>query len=243
LTLSEVLYGHKIVIASFPISTPVRSQDALIDASVAAGVSRFFPSKFGTDTENQRSGELSVFANKVQALDYVRAKVATNPDFRYIALCPGVFLDWGLEVGFMVDVKSHRATLYDGGDNAFSTTRLETVSKAVVSILSHLEKTKNRHVYIQDTLVTQNKLIAIAKKLDGKDWEVSHISSAAAKAAADLEIKKEKPDVRKGLFPVLHLSVLGPSYGGDFSSHLDNELLGVNGLSDGELEDLVSKYL
>jgi hypothetical protein len=242
-SLTRVLEGHTVVIASLPTETPIGSQNPIIDACIAAGVTRFFPAEFGTDTNNPKSMKLPVFANKIQTLDYLRAKVAMNPTFSYTALCPGVFLDWGLEVGFMVDPKRHSATIYDGGDHPFSTTTLATIGKAVVSVISHLDETKNRHIYIQDMSITQNKLISVTRGLDGKDWNLSHTSCAAAEAEAYLELKKENPDIRKGLFPLLHLSVLGEGYGGDFSAHLDNELLGITSMGDEELRILVGKHL
>ena len=43
--------------------------------------------------------------------------------------------------------------------------------------------------------------------------------------------------------PLLHISVLGKGYGGDFSGHLDNELLGIQEMSDEELEDVIARFL
>ncbi|KAH8805138.1 hypothetical protein F5884DRAFT_441344 [Xylogone sp. PMI_703] len=242
-SITSALEGYKVVIACVPVAAAVGSQDVLIDACIAAGVTRFFPAEFGTDTENPKCRKLPIFDNKIQTLEYLKAKVATNPSFSYTALCPGAFLDWGFEVGFLVSPKTHSATIYDGGDLPFSTTTTATIGKAVVSIINHLEETKNRHVYIHDAVVTQNKLIAMAKKLDGKEWNLTHITCAEAEARAYEELKKDKPDITKGLFPLLHLSVLAEGYGGDFSEHLDNELLGIKGMSDEEIEDLLAKYL
>ncbi|KAI5460419.1 hypothetical protein BGZ63DRAFT_414647 [Mariannaea sp. PMI_226] len=242
-SLTNALQGHAVVIACFGVATPVGSQDTLIDASIAAGVTRFLPSEFGTDTENPKCAKLPVFANKIQALDYLKRKVAVNPSFSYTALCPGAFLDWGLEVGFLVNPRTHSATVYDGGDRLFSTTTLKTISKAVVSTIAHLEETKNRHVYIHDAVVSQNKLIAMVKKLDGKDWDVCHTTTSFAEADALAELEKENPDVTKGLFPLLQVSVFGDGYGGDFSTHLDNRVLNIKGMDDGELESLIVRYL
>lgn len=242
-SLTNALEGHQAVVACFGVATPVGSQDILIDASVAAGVSRFFPAEFGTDTDNSRCAKLPVFANKIHALDYLKKKVAANPGFSYTALCPGAFLDWGLEHAFLADPKTHSATVYDGGNRPFSTTTLATISKAVVSILAHLEETKNRHIYIQDVVTTQNQLIAIAKKIDGKDWDLTPTTSTSAEASAYAELKKANPDPIKFLFPFLQVSVLTEGYGGDFSAHLDNKLLGIKGMDENELAALMARYL
>ena len=242
-SLTNALEGHKAVVACFGVATPIGSQNIRIDASAAAGVTRFFPAEFGTDTDNSKCAKLPVFANKIHALDYLKKKAATNPGISYTALCPGAFLDWGLEHAVLVDPKTHSATVYDGGNRPFSTTMLVTISKAVVGILAHLEETKNRHVYIHDAVVTQNQLIAIAKKLDGKDWDLTHTTSSSAEASAYTELKKENPDPTKVLFPLLQVSVLAEGYGGDFSAHLDNRLLGIKGMDDNELANLLARYL
>lgn len=242
-SLTAALQSHAVVIATLPVATPIGSQDTLIDAAIAAGVSRFFPAEFGTDTNNDNCMKLPVFDNKMHALEYLRAKVAKHPNFSYTAICTGSFLDWGLEAGFLVHPNTHSATIYDDGNLPFSTTTLETISKVVVSMMNHLDETKNRHVYIHDAVVTQNKLIDLAKKIDGRDWRLTYVDSAVVLAEAHLEFKKAEPDVAKGLVPLLHISVLGKGYGGDLSGHLDNELLGIKVMSDEELGNVIAKYL
>ncbi|UKZ74878.1 hypothetical protein TrVFT333_002548 [Trichoderma virens FT-333] len=242
-SLKAALQNHDVVIATLPVDIPIGSQDTLIDAAVAAGVNRFFPAEFGTDTDNDKCMKLPVFANKMHALEYLRAKVAKHPNFSYTAICTGSFLDWGLQAGFLVHPKTHSATIYDDGNLPFSTTTLATISKAVVSMINHLDETKNRHVYIHDAVVTQNKLIDLAKNMDGKDWKLTYVDSDVVSAEAHIEFKKASSDVKRGLMPLLHISVLGKGYGGDFSEHLDNELLGIKLMSDEELGDVIAEYL
>ncbi|KAL6809854.1 hypothetical protein V8C40DRAFT_284612 [Trichoderma camerunense] len=242
-SLTAALQNHDVVIATLPVDTPIGSQDTLIDAAVAAGVSRFFPAEFGTDTDNAKCMKLPVFENKMHALEYLREKVAKHPNFSYTALCTGPFFDWGLEAGFLAHPKTHTATIYDDGNLPWSTTTLATISKAVVSLMSHLEETKNRHVYIHDAVVTQNKIIEIAKRIDGKDWELTYVDSAAALEEAEVEYRKADSDYKKGLMPLLHISVLGKGYGGDFSGRLDNELLGIKLMSDEELGEVIAKSI
>lgn len=242
-SLTAALQNHDVVIATLPVDTPIGSQDTLIDAAVAAGVSRFFPAEFGTDTDNDKCMKLPVFENKMHALEYLRAKVAKHPNFSYTAICTGAFFDWGLEAGFLAHPKTHTATIYDDGNLPWSTTTLATISKAVVSLMSHLEETKNRHVYIHDAVVTQNKIIEIAKRIDGKDWELTYVDSASVLEEAHIEYRRADSDYKKGLMPLLHISVLGKGYGGDFSGRLDNELLGIELMSDEELGEVIAKYL
>ncbi|KAL7949272.1 NAD(P)-binding protein [Trichoderma barbatum] len=242
-SLAAALQNHAVVIAALPVATPIGSQDTLIDAAVVAGVRRFFPSDFGTNTDNDRCSKLPVFENKMHTLQYLRVKAATHPDFSYTIICNGAILDWGLGVGFLAHPKTHTAAIYDDGNLPFSTTTLLTISKAVVAAISHVNETKNRHVYIHDAVITQNKLIELAKRIDGKEWQLTYVDQDEVSAEAHLEYMKVNADAKKGAIPLLEISVLGKGYGGDFSEHLDNELLGIKVMSDEELGTVIAKYL
>lgn len=64
-----------------------------------------------------------------------------------------------------MDLKEKSISLFDGGECLFSATSLATISKAVASILTHLEQMKDRAVYVQDTATTLKKLAAMGKKV------------------------------------------------------------------------------
>lgn len=85
-------------------------------------------------------------------------------------------------------------------------------------------------------------MIRYAKEKDGKQWEITHKSTQ--KMYAD-----SQADVAKGITnwsvmqPFVFSSIFGEGYGGDFSSRLDNELLGLKGLTDIEVRELVESLL
>ncbi|PTB68419.1 NAD(P)-binding protein [Trichoderma citrinoviride] len=226
-SLTAALQGHAVVIAALPGATPIGSQDTLIDAAVAAGVIRFLPAEFGTDTNNDNCMKLPT-----------RSQITPVSATRLYAL-----VRTGSAAGFLVHPKAHTATIYDDGNLPFSTTILSTISEAVASIIDHLEETKNRHVYIHDAVIAQNKLIGFMKRIIGKDWQLTYIDSSVVSAEGQLEFQKPHADINTGLMPLLHISVLGKGYGGDFSGHLDNELLGIKEMSDEELEDVIARFL
>jgi hypothetical protein len=74
-SLTRAIRGHTIVIASLPVATLVGSQNALIDASVAAGVTRFFPSDFGTDTLNAKNISFQCSPTKYKLWSISRPKL------------------------------------------------------------------------------------------------------------------------------------------------------------------------
>lgn len=116
---------------------------------------------------------LLVCVPKVETQKYLREKVNSNPGFSYAGIANGLFLDWGLKVGFILNLASHSATLYNGGDVPFSTTTLAAVARATLAIIKNQDRTANQILYIHSAVTTQNKLIQYARDKNGKEWNTS----------------------------------------------------------------------
>jgi len=99
----------------------------LIDASVAARVRRFIPAEFGMDSRNPLCVRLPVCAPKVDTQKYFQEMADSNDG----CIANGLFLNWGIRVGFIINPASHSATLYNGGDVPLGTTTLADVAKAI----------------------------------------------------------------------------------------------------------------
>ncbi|RMZ88288.1 hypothetical protein DV736_g4473, partial [Chaetothyriales sp. CBS 134916] len=242
-SLTAALEDVKVVVSALA-SESIGAQSPLIDASIAAGVSRFLPSEFGSDTTNPKSAQLPVFKYKVETQRYLEAKAKENPSFSYTLVLNGAFLDWGLRAGFFINLAKHSVTVFNGGDVKFSATKLESIGKAVVGVVEHLDETKNRAVYIQDALITQNQLIQYAKEIDGKEWDITpnETDKTLAEGIAALQ-NGPGANLHAVLVSFLFSAIFGEGYGGNFSDHLDNKLLGVKGVSDEEVKKLVGDSL
>ncbi|KAF5252629.1 hypothetical protein FANTH_2524 [Fusarium anthophilum] len=229
-----------IVISTLGFTNLYDIQKNLINASIEAGVSRFIPSEFGNDSANPLVRKLPIFADKIKTQEYLESKVAENPEFSYKFVYNNSFLDWQLQNGFMVNLKDHTATLYDGGDVVYSATRLSTIGMALASIAKNLDVTKNRHIYIQDIAITQNQIIEIAKHVDGKEWTTSAASTVEIEEKAHQALKSSDPaEVAGSALGFIARACWGEGYGGDFSKKNNNDLLGIPGLSTAGLEELV----
>ena len=239
-SLEAALRGHAVVISTLT-STSVGDQNPLIDAAIAAGVARFIPSEFGSDVLNEKRNQLPVFEGKVKTHEYLKAAAAKHPGFAYTVICTGAFLDWGLH-GFVVNVPERTAIIYNGGDVPFSATNLDTIGRAVVGVIEHLPETANRPVYIHDAVVTQNQLIHYAKVKDGREWKVTHKSTEEMRLSSLEQVAKGNTDWSV-LQNFVFSSFLGEGYGIEFSDHLDNELLGIKGLTEAEVRELVESLL
>ncbi|KAE8317872.1 hypothetical protein BDV41DRAFT_591384 [Aspergillus transmontanensis] len=242
-SLTPALQNVDVVVSCLATSA-IGSQNPLIDAAVAAGVKRFIPAEFGMDSLNPLSVQLPVCAPKAATQKYLLDKSNHHPEFTFTSIANGLFLDWCLETGIILDLKQHTATLYNGGDVPFSATKLADVAKGVLGVIEHQVETANRVVYIHSALVTQNRLIQYAKDKDRKAWEtvVKDTDDVRKESLAELA-KGDRADVDAAM---LGFSIVGcgdSSYGCDFSGHLDNELLGVKEMSEVELRMLVESYL
>ncbi|TGJ87303.1 hypothetical protein E0Z10_g1444 [Xylaria hypoxylon] len=237
-SLTAALQGQDAVVSTLG-SAGFSKQLNLIEAAVKANVKRFIPSEFGSDTSNPKNAGLPVFADKI-TVQKALVKEAANGNISYTYIYTGPFFDWGLKVGFVLNVSEKSIALYDGGERNFSTTTLGSVGKAVVGVLKKPDETKNRKVYVQDAAPTLKQLKAVAEKVTGAAWQGKEVSvETDVLAPALAELGKENPDPSKFVFPLLITSIWGDGYGSHFQK-LDNELLGLKEFTEADIEAVVA---
>ena len=211
------------------------NQRALLDAAVSAGVQRFIPAEYGSHTLNPKAGLLPLFTAKKTEQKYIFDQAAQGK-ISYTIILTGPFLDFGLSYGFLgLDLKKKQATYLDGGNAKFSTTTRSTVGKAVVGVLSKPEETKDKAVYVQDAALTLKDLFRLAKEaLGGEDWvEVDGGTTEATEKASFEKLAEGQKDMSVFIGFLLS-AIFREGYGGHFE-RLDNELLGIQELDDGDL--------
>ncbi|KAH8900010.1 NAD(P)-binding protein [Thozetella sp. PMI_491] len=239
--LTSVLSGQDAVITTLGPEGS-QAQLNLVEAASKAGVKRFIPSEFGSNVDNPKVHNFPVFASKV-AVDALLEEKAKTTDLSYTLIRNGVFLDWGIMVGFMINLREKKVNLVDGGEHRFTTTTLPTVAKAVVAVLKKPEETKNKVLYIRDTETTMKEILAKAKKAVGEDgWTETALSVDELVAGAWAELKQEKPNPAKFVFPFLQAAIWGGDAYGSAFPNVDNELLGIKDLTDDEVQAIVDRY-
>lgn len=243
-TIVPALKGIEVVVSCLSTAM-MSSQNTLIDAANEAGVRRFIPAEFGMDSNNPHCGRLPIVCeSKVATRAYLEEKHRANPSFTYTAIANGLFLDWGLDTGFIVGLKAHEATLYNGGDQRFSVTLLSDVVKAVVGVLRNLDATANRLVYIQSAATTQNELIRYAKEYDGKEWTTkTRDTKELLDACLAVVEKRAEGSLDEAVAGLCICGTMDPDAGCDFSGRLDNELLGIKALDNDGVREVVQGLL
>lgn len=157
-----------------------------IDAAIKAGVKRYIPGEFGSNTEvPEVNAAVPLFQSKLDVQKYLKGK--EKEGLTWTGVLNGPFFDWGLRLGFMgFDLKEKKALIYDGGNNYTDMTILPTVGKAVLGVLQHPEETANRYVRVNSYYTTQNQILAALEKATGTKWAVEHTTckEQAAKGKA-----------------------------------------------------------
>lgn len=222
----------------------IREQRLLIEAAVMAGVKRFLPSDFGCDMHNLKTVGLPVYLDKIAIHEQLKTTAQANPSFSYTLVCNNAFLDWGLRMNFLLNWKETKPKFFDGGEKQFSATTLDSVGQAVIGVLRHPNQTENRTVYVKDIDISQKQLFNIAKRIDPeKRWEDPiEIDTAGLVQSSDEKLSRGElsPQI---MFAYLLRTIFGPpEYGGRIEKS-DNELLGVKGKTEEDVEKIMRSIM
>lgn len=239
-SITAAITGQDALINSLAIgSIPGDIHLRLVEAAHAAGIQRFLPSEFGSDTANPLAAKLPVFADKIAVVQRLKELSAANSAFSYTSLITGPFFDWGIEHKFIIDLSGPSARIFDGGDVPFSGTTLSGIGRAVVGVLKHPAETQNRHVYVADAEVTQNQIL----RWSGKEDLIERVPVKTE----DLEleayeiVKQPNPDFGKFAVNLITRAIFGGKFGGRFA-RTDNELLGVSRLTEAQIVEIVKRF-
>jgi len=238
-SLLEIFKGQDVVLSVVGVGG-FAEQTKIIDAAVKAGVRRFIPSEFGSDTtEAQHIKLVPFFAGKKQVVDYLKSKEAEG--MSWTAIVNGPLFDWGLKTGFLdFDLQHHTASIWDDGKAKFSTSTLATVGKAVAAALSDPQATANKYITIASHTVSQNEILEELEGLTGEKWKVSLKNTAEESEKANEELAKGNAFAAYDLVKAL---TFGPGSQGDargVEGGLWNDRLG---LPKEDLKDSLKKVL
>ncbi|KAB5582953.1 hypothetical protein GE09DRAFT_286440 [Coniochaeta sp. 2T2.1] len=238
-SLVSALKGIDAVASALTHLAIAPSESALIDAAVEAGVRRFLPSEYGSDTTNPVAATFPLYAGKVASTKKLEGLAAANPGFTWTSVVTGPLLGWIAAQAFF-NPREKTAKLYDGGGREFSVATREVIGKAVVGVLTHAEETKNRVVKVHAATTTLKKLLGYEQKVLGEEgWTVETPRVEDSLASAWAGVKAGKFD-----FPTIFGFIVAASQGEGYGRLLegtDNELLGIPTLSEEEVQQFVEK--
>ncbi|KEF52880.1 uncharacterized protein A1O9_11298 [Exophiala aquamarina CBS 119918] len=216
-------------------------QKGFVIAAIKAGVKRFVPSEYSTNTRSDAVRSLvPLFEAKQEILTLLHEKESTK--FSWTGLATGPLLDWGLQSGFLgFEIASKKAKIWDNGDIVFSATNQDEIATAVISILQHPVETANKYLYVQTAAVSQIDILKSLEAATGQDWEVERVKT---EELVGLGKQLVASGDFTGNFLLVQASVWGNGSGlrQNFSvdESLANSMLGVR---QGELDETVKRVV
>ena len=117
-SLKTALRGQDVVV-SLVAGSALGDQKTFIHAAIAAGVKRFLPLEFGSNTTDAHTRAIvPMYESKVETVNYLKRK---ESEISWASIVTGPFFDWTLKVGFWrFDAVNKVATLYENGTAKFS---------------------------------------------------------------------------------------------------------------------------
>ncbi|EED24289.1 conserved hypothetical protein [Talaromyces stipitatus ATCC 10500] len=239
-SLLSALKGQNAVVSAIA-GTAIPEQKKIIDAAIEAGVQRFLPSEFGSDTTTPLAVDyFPGWAPKVEIRDYLKSK---QDKIEWTVVFNGFFFDWGLKVGFIpVNGKDKTATIFPKyKDVRFSATNLEDIGKAIAQALSPeiAPKTANQILRIRTLTTSQSELLATYEKATGEKFKVTEADLDAA--VSEAKGKLSKGDF-SGIGTLIVAAALDTRTGNDFdkAGNVSNDLLQLPSL---KVEDAIKPLL
>ncbi|KAL2869569.1 aromatic alcohol reductase [Aspergillus lucknowensis] len=224
-SLKAALQGIDVVVSTVNAAA-IPLQKLAIDASIAVGVKRFIPADFGAVTTNPAAHFLPVIGHVVEIQKYLAEKVHAG-DIEFTIFSVGGFLENQFMRSVAVDWENHTSTIYDGGHVPISFSTLPTVGRAVAAALRKPAETKNRVVHVHDIVLTQRKILEIAKKIvPGKTWTEAGAVDSEPELQGFLERARTEGMKPEFIFGIFKNMLLGKRYASAYKS-VDNELLGL----------------
>jgi len=177
--LVSALKGHTALISALPGSS-VDLHKAIADACITASIPRFIPADYGSvdSADPVVAALVPLYKQKTAVREYLTELTRQHPHFSWTSLVCGHFFDYGLDTELlMFNVRAATAEIFDGGNVKWSASTLKQIGRGVVGIFGALEETKNKKLYMQSFLTTQNEVLAALEKVSGKKFEVTQLRS------------------------------------------------------------------
>ncbi|KIW49973.1 hypothetical protein PV05_11600 [Exophiala xenobiotica] len=183
--LVEALRGQHALVIAFS-GSQTQNSIKLADAAFEAGVKHIVPADYGScDSSDPRSLELvPLYKSKKEVRDYlIGLSQRSRPDGSHLtwtSLITGHFFDYGLKSGLLaVDIKEHKARVFDGGNIRFSASTLADIGLATAKVLGRVgdARLSNKLVNAHSVATTQNELIGKVEGAVGPKFEVEQVSS------------------------------------------------------------------
>ncbi|KAH7006902.1 hypothetical protein EDB80DRAFT_644980 [Ilyonectria destructans] len=245
--LVSALKGQDAVVSVSP-NPSLLSERPLIDAAISSNVRRLILSEYSTNIDNSKCAILPMLTDKLAIRAYINSVIpSASSATTWSSVNNGPFFDMMFPFGTMgPNLKTKTATFHDGGERIVCTSRYKDIAVAVAKSLSpeHYTETTNRPIYIYSAAVSEKILTDVATKVTGIDF-----GSVEGGQIQDLDVEQLRVQADKltsegdksAWFDYYYTFMYGKGYGGDFRQQAWNEKLGIEAMSQSDLEECVKE--
>jgi hypothetical protein len=241
-SLVAALQGQQFLVITLSVRGAPDTHSKIVAAAAKAGIPYIMPNNYGSDIANRKLAEEDLYSKGV--LERC-AEIEKTGVSSYISMVCGFWYEWSLGLGepcFGIDIRSKKATFFDGGETKINTSTWEQCGKALAGLLSlkelpedendkepNVAHWKNKPLYISSFLVSQRDMLDSVHRVMGttdKDWEIAFEKSAERYAKGLEDMKKGE---RLGFARALYSRGFYPNGGGDYESSrgLDSGKIGL----------------
>jgi hypothetical protein len=195
-SLQDAFAGQDLVISTMS-GGDYQLQIRIIDALVAAGVTRFIPDEFGHDTLNPGiQARIPKCAGRAKVLEHLQNNISiANTNFDWIGIATGYTLDTNLISGDMgFDMQWHSATVHGVGTEPFAASSLQRIGNVVRSVCQHWEKIGSHYIYAAGVVTSANEVLEHAEKVTRHKWTVGNHDVQESVREGQARIEKGFPD-------------------------------------------------
>lgn len=238
-SLEAAFRGQDVIVSTIG-GGGIAGQKLMIDAAIKAGVKRFIPSDFTALSTDPAAAHLAHYVPMVDVQNYIKAKAEAGL-IEYTFFSIGVFTEFLIRFGFIIDWANKSAEVWKGGNVPMSTTSLTATGKAVAGALKIPEATKNRNIFVHEFVVTQKQLLNLAKKHTPSetDWKLTNIDDVEAEFQRREQLANEKPDL-PNILSLLRAQMISGKFKG-YYDRVDNGLVGLKLLSEADFDAIVAE--
>ncbi|PGH27345.1 hypothetical protein AJ80_01057 [Polytolypa hystricis UAMH7299] len=226
-SLVEALKGQDAIVSAI---SKFPEQTKLIDAAVAAGVKRFIPSEFGSDSSHPLARErVPAYQAKQAIRDYLQSK---QDQIEFTAFITGPFFELCLQSGFFgANLQTGNATVDPKYKHTrFSVSNLPLICQAIAQALSPAlaAKTANQILYVRSGTISLEYILSVLRKVSGKEFpETAFDFDTKVKEEQEKVQNNDDNDVSENW--VLIASIMLNPVCGNFDERgiVSNQLLGL----------------
>lgn len=225
----EVIVGSYLDVSSYKgfdtvISlvgnTLLKLQPAMIDQAIAAGVTQFYPSEYGSDLAQKQFFAHRYFRSKLDTRAHLARRARENPNFKYTLFMNGFFTEYA---AYFVDAEKKAVTAYGSPDAPTSLTSVKDITRMVVqSFLLPYTTGQKREIHVSGSRQTFKELMDTLARVQGVSYSYE-FRDPAEMLEKQIEAWQQDDEDKEYQWALMTLAATGRAQVGE---KLDNELFG-----------------